>query len=59
MSRQVKARDGDALCGIAIAAGFINCAPLRADPANSTLLSRPLVAGDIVTVPDITPPNGR
>jgi hypothetical protein len=55
MSRAVTARDGDALCGIAIDAGFINCAPLRADPANSALLNRPLKAGDIVTVPDLDP----
>jgi hypothetical protein len=53
MSTQVTARDGDALCGIAIAAGFLNCNPLRAEPANSALLNRPLKAGDIVTVPDI------
>lgn len=55
MSKQVKARDGDALCGIAIAAGFLNCAPLRAEPANSALLNRPLVKDDIVTIPDLTP----
>jgi len=53
MSTQVIAKDGDSLCGIAIAAGFLNCAALRAEGANSALLSRPLKAGDIVTVPDL------
>ena len=53
MSVQVIAQDGDSLCGIAIAAGFLNCAALRAEPANSALLNRPLKAGDIVTVPDL------
>src|SRR5580704_1791505 len=52
MSKQVKARDGDSLCGIAIAYGFLDCTSLRADPANSALLNRPLVKGDKVTVPD-------
>jgi hypothetical protein len=55
VSFQFKARNGDALCGIAIASGFINCARLRAEPANAALLNRPLVDGDIVTVPDVEP----
>ncbi len=55
MSEKVTARDGDALCGIAIAAGFLNCAPLRAEPENSGLLNRPLKAGDIVAVPELRP----
>lgn len=33
----------------------LNCRPLRAVGANSGLLNRPLVAGDIVTIPDIDP----
>lgn len=53
MSSQVRARNGDSLCGIAIAAGFLNCKPLRAEPANSDFLNRPLKDGDIVTVPDL------
>jgi hypothetical protein len=53
MSIDVTAVDGDTLCGIAISAGFLNCAPLRAEAANQPLLSRPLVAGDKVTVPDL------
>jgi hypothetical protein len=53
MSVQVTAVEGDALCGIAIAAGFLNCAPLRAEGANAAFLTRPLVPGDIVTVPDL------
>lgn len=54
MSSTVTAREGDALCGIAIDNGFLNCEPLRAVGANSPLLARPLVEGDVVTVPDIT-----
>jgi hypothetical protein len=53
MSIDVTAIDGDTLCGIAIAAGFLDCAPLRAEAANQPFLSRPLVAGDKVTVPDL------
>jgi hypothetical protein len=53
----VTAEDGDCLCIIAISSGFINCQPLRDEPANSSLLNRDLVAGDIVTVPDIDPGN--
>ncbi|HUI76472.1 MAG TPA: hypothetical protein VLY24_01120 [Bryobacteraceae bacterium] len=49
----MRAQAGDTLCGIAIAAGFIDCGALRAEPANSSLLSRPLKSGDIVTVPDL------
>jgi hypothetical protein len=40
---------------MAIAAGFLNCARLRAEPANAALLNRALVDGDIVTIPDIAP----
>jgi hypothetical protein len=57
MSTRVKARDGDSLCGIAIASGFLDCTSLRAEPANSALLDRPLVYGDIVTVPDVKSKN--
>jgi hypothetical protein len=53
MSTQVRAQTGDTLCGIAIAAGFIDCSALRAESANSGVLSRPLKSGDIVTVPDL------
>ena len=53
MSTLVRAKDGDTLCGIAIAAGFIDCAALRAEAANSALLSGPLKSGDVVTVPDL------
>jgi hypothetical protein len=49
----VIARDGDTLCGLAMAAGFLNCDPVRLEAANSTLLSRTLRAGDSVTIPDI------
>ena len=49
------AADGDTLCNFAIDAGFFNCQALRADPANSAFLSRPLKSGDVVTIPDLRP----
>jgi len=52
MPRTVRAQERDTLCSIAVAAGLVNCAPLRAEPANRDLLSRPLRRGDVVTVPD-------
>lgn len=52
MPEIVTAQDGDTLCGLAIAAGFPNCEPLRNEPANSEYLNRPLRAGDAVTIPD-------
>jgi len=55
MPTAVPAQDGDCLCTMAIASGFLNCTPLRAVGANSGLLNRPLVAGDIVTIPDLDP----
>lgn len=55
MPQVVVASDGDCLCGLAIRHGFLNCDPLRADAANSTLLDRPLRAGDRVTIPDLRP----
>ena len=55
MAGVVTALKGDTLCGIAIANGFLDCGPLRAQAANSALLSRPLKAGDKVTVPPPTP----
>ena len=53
MPTKVTAVNGDTLCGLAIEAGFLDCAPLRADAANSAFLTRDLAAGDIVTIPDI------
>ena len=53
MPKLVTAKDGDTLCGIAMDNGFLNCDPLRADPANASFLNRHLQAGDVVTVPDI------
>lgn len=52
MPRKVKAVDGDTLCGLALKAGFLNCDPLRALPANDDFKSRPLRKGDVVTLPD-------
>ncbi|MEO6755585.1 MAG: hypothetical protein ABIP85_27750 [Chthoniobacteraceae bacterium] len=43
----------DTLCNIAMQAGFFDCAPLRAEPANAAFLTRDLQDGDIVTVPDV------
>jgi hypothetical protein len=53
MPTVLTAREGDTLCGFAIDAGFVDCAPLRAEAANSGLLARALQPGDLVTVPDI------
>src|SRR6266850_484703 len=52
MPQNVTASASDTLCGLAAKFGFLNCDPLRADPANASFLSRPLKAGDIVTIPD-------
>ena len=52
---QFTASDGDTLCNIAVNNGFLNCQPLRDEPANSGLLNRALKNGDIVTIPDIRP----
>jgi hypothetical protein len=38
-----------------MAAGFLNCQPLRAEAGNSAFLNRPLQAGDVVTIPDTDP----
>lgn len=57
MPTKVTASNGDTLCNLAIAAGFLNCQPLRDEPANSDFLNRELQDGDIVTIPDIRPRN--
>jgi hypothetical protein len=49
----ITAQDGDTLCTLAIAAGFKDCLPLRA--VNPDLVNRPLVPGDVVTIPAIDP----
>lgn len=51
----VDAEDGDTLCGLAIAAGFLDCKQIRSDPANvgKEFLTRNLKKGDVVTIPDI------
>ncbi len=53
MPKIVKSKPGDSLCSIAIAHGFKNCDPLRAEAANSKLLKTPLPPGSSVTVPDL------
>lgn len=52
MPKQIKARAGDTLCGIAMRHGFPSCDPLRKLKENDAFKKRPLVAGDKVTVPD-------
>ena len=49
--REVTAKLGDCLCGIAAEAGLLNCQPLRDLPENAGLLKRDLKAGDVVTLP--------
>jgi len=51
----VTAQAGDTLCVMAMEAGFLNCAPLRALPENAPFLGRDLKAGDNVTIPDVDP----
>ena len=55
MPQQVTAGDGDTLCGLAIANGFLDCGPIRnlSDNAGKPFLNRPLQAGDVVAVPDL------
>ncbi len=53
MPKVVVASDGDTLCGIAIANGFHDCQPVRNANSGADFLTRPLRAGDQVTVPDI------
>ena len=55
MPTQVTASKGDTLCGIAIAAGFLNCEPVRNEAANAgkDFLTRELKDGDVITVPDL------
>ena len=55
MPQQVTANDGDTLCSIAIANGFLDCGPIRnlSDNAGKPFLNAPLQAGDIVAVPDL------
>jgi len=52
MAYTIRAVEGETLCGIAIREGFLNCDLLRAEDANKDFTTRPLRAGDRVTVPD-------
>lgn len=54
MPQVVTATDGDTLCSLARANGYENCQKLRACAANSAFLNRDLVAGDRVTIPDMS-----
>lgn len=53
MPTVVTAQDGDTLCTLAINNGLHDCLPLRAMPENAAFLTRALVAGDSVTIPDL------
>ncbi len=54
MPTTVIAEQGDTLCGLAIGAGFLDCAPLRdANPGKPFLDREFLLAGEEVTIPDI------
>ncbi|MCW5768007.1 MAG: hypothetical protein KIT19_04940 [Phycisphaeraceae bacterium] len=54
MPTTVIANQGDTLCGLAIAAGFLDCAPLRdANPGKPYLNRAFLNAGEEVTIPDL------
>jgi hypothetical protein len=53
MPTQMRAKDGDSLCVIAMRNGFLDCQPLRHEPKNAAFLKRPPGDGDIVTVPDV------
>ena len=53
MPTKVKAASGDSLCSLAIAAGFLDCQPLRAVAENQPFLKQPLKAGDEITIPDL------
>lgn len=53
MPTTVIASEGEILCNIAMRAGFLDCAPVRALPENAALLKSSLKSGDVVTVPDI------
>ena len=54
MPTPVPAVPGDTLCNIAMRFGFLDCAPIRNDPANAgaDFLNRDLRLGDIIVVPD-------
>jgi len=49
--RQVAAKAGDCLCGVAAEAGFLSCQMLRDLPENAPLLKSELKDGDSVTLP--------
>jgi hypothetical protein len=51
LPKNVIAKKGDTLCGIAMDAGFLNCDPVR--DANPQFKTRALAVGDPVIVPDV------
>lgn len=53
MPKNVKAKKGDTLCGIAMAAGFLNCDAIR--DANPQCKTQALAVDDVVIVPDLRP----
>ncbi|HEX4748440.1 MAG TPA: hypothetical protein VH302_02765 [Bryobacteraceae bacterium] len=54
-TQAVTAQEGDTLCTLAIAAGYKDCLPLRALPANAAFLNGRLFPGSVVTIPLIDP----
>ena len=54
-TQTVVAQEGDTLCTLAIGAGYRDCLPLRALPANAAFLNGRLSPGDIVTIPLVNP----
>ncbi len=53
IAKVIPAKDGDSLCGLAVANGFKNCTKLRA--ANSQLAGRGVRPGDKINIPELTP----
>jgi hypothetical protein len=54
-TQTVTAQEGDTLCTLAIGAGFKDCLPLRALPANAPFLNGRLRPADVVTIPLLNP----
>ena len=50
---KIKATAGDSLCSLAVNAGLLNCAPLRALPENGAFLEKALKGGEEITIPGL------
>src|SRR5687768_8722157 len=55
MPTTVVAKAGQSLCDLAVAAGFLDCQPIRDEGGNAgkPFLTKPLQAGEKVVIPDI------